>query len=81
MLTSAQIILVVLGFFATVMGGLLLWGLKTLISTVFSTALEIRTLNGHIATLNKSHEEINQLKKDVNAIGKKLRGEKDNGQD
>jgi hypothetical protein len=79
-MTTAQILIIIFGAIGTVVSGLLVWGIKVLISTVFSTAVQIKILNNNLENLTKSYDQIDQLKKDVNAIGKKLRGDK-NGND
>lgn len=73
--TLTQLILLALGCFGTIFGGLLLWGIKALISTVIKTAFEIEKLNSHIEKLTKTYEDVDQIKKDLNALGSKIRGQ------
>ena len=61
------------GTFGVTSVGLLAWGIKKMISTLFQNTLAIQSLTLQIATLNASHAEINKLSRDMNIAHSRIR--------
>jgi hypothetical protein len=56
-----------------VIGGVLLWGIKSLGTTFFNLIIEVRLLSEKLETLNQTMERIPKLEKDVNEAHIKIR--------
>lgn len=52
----------------TVVGGLLLWGLKSLISAVYKNTHEMAILNSKIQDIVTKTDKISKLQEDVNGL-------------
>ena len=68
-----RIMWAMLGTFGVTFLGLLAWGIKKMITTLFENTLAIRGLTIQVTTLNQSHAELNKLSKDMNVAHGRIR--------
>lgn len=61
--------------------GLIFWGIKKLIVTMFENTIQIKILNGHIDNFLKVPPKVEKLERDMNIAHERIRGILANGED
>lgn len=71
--TLVTIIWSIIGGIATMLLGLVAWGLKVQITTTFENTVQIRLLNQHIESLLKLPSKVEKLEKDIFVAHKRIK--------
>lgn len=65
--STIKIMGMLLGSMGVLIGGLLLWGIKALISTLLKVNQEVAILNSKIGPISEETKSISKMKQDINA--------------
>ena len=71
--TLVAILWTVLGAFATAFLGLIVWGIKKLITTTFNNTIAVTLLNSHIEELLKLPPKVEKLQADMNEAHRRIK--------
>lgn len=77
--TLITILWAIVGAVGTSLLGLIVWGIKTLISTVFENTVQVRLLNQHIEELMKLPMKVEKAERDLNNAFNMIRDMKQGG--
>lgn len=68
-----------MGGVATAFLGLIVWGIKKLITTTFENTVQVKILTGQIATLLNLPPQVEKIKSDLNEAHNRIRSLKNGG--
>ncbi len=64
-----KVALLIVGALASFVGGLIVWGLKNLISTVFENTIALKVVSEKLNEVNKTIDKIPELERDLSKLG------------
>lgn len=70
--STIKIMGMILGSFGVAIGGLMLWGIKALISTLLKVNQEVAILNSKIGPILEETKGISKMKQDINAAHSRI---------